>query len=85
MRPRFPSVPVLAAGLVVTLLSGCAFFEGDDSPPAVQAPSSPGLLSRLAPMPGPAPQASAAETLAPQAKSPAARTAVTRDADGQGA
>ncbi|MEA1674248.1 hypothetical protein [Nitrospirillum sp. BR 11163] len=46
MRSRRLSASVIAAGLAAALLSGCAFFEGDDD----TAPAKPGegLLSRLA-------------------------------------
>ncbi|MEA1653079.1 hypothetical protein UAJ10_29195 [Nitrospirillum sp. BR 11164] len=49
MRSRRFSASVLAAGLAASLLSGCAFFEGDDD----TAPAKPdeGLLSRLAQAP----------------------------------
>ncbi|MEC4592516.1 hypothetical protein VPG91_16050 [Nitrospirillum amazonense] len=46
MRSRRLFASVVAAGLAASLLSGCAFFEGDDD----TAPAKPGdgLLSRLA-------------------------------------
>ncbi|TWB11600.1 hypothetical protein FBZ89_12928 [Nitrospirillum amazonense] len=70
MRSRRFSASIVAAGLAASLLSGCAFFEGDDD----TAPAKPGdgLLSRLAQDPEAQPAGSAQSVTQAPTASPAA-------------